>query len=132
MATKGKYLKLLLLVLSLPAIVIWPYTQAYPASQENRVNACGKGCCCCAMAIADTKPPLAGCGCRVGSLPNFPNPQDGLDHPDMSRQQLPQTSILEFSQLPLPDIKNDRGTDEQPENVSNSPPLYILNSTFLI
>ena len=132
MATKGKYLHFLLLALALPAIIIWPYTQAYPMVQNARSNTCGAGCCCCGKMAMDMDTPVAGCSCRVSRLPKLPNPPDGLDHPDMSRAQSPQSGDIEYTELILPAIPDHRPANDRPLDVSNSPPLYILNSVYLI
>ncbi len=129
---KGTYLRTLLLVLSLPAIIIWPFTRAYPISPETHPIACGMGYCCCERAAMETDVPMTSCDCRVCRLPKLPDPQDGLDHPDMSRVQTPPARDIEYAEFTLPIVVDHCPAIDRPDNVSNSPPLYILNSTFLI
>ena len=80
----------------------------------------------------DNDMPMPGCSCRVSKLPNLPNPQDGLDHPDMSRTQTLAADDIEYAEYVLPIVADHSKTGDRPDNVSNSPPLYILNSTYLI
>lgn len=116
------------------ALLISPVASVTAAASivVQKVSETGCGCCCCAPAQADSQESPHKCGCRISEeRPITEIPLDG-------NSSIPDHSV----KLPVVGDADADGVQSSLEvgvrsvrvevNKANSPPLFILNSAYLI
>jgi hypothetical protein len=116
----------------LMAIMAGPYSQALGSASASKASCSMANHCCCPMMDENADVMPDDCGCKVDKIPDLPGLPEGVE---ASQGHYGHNISLVAAGLPIP-IKpaDDHVTAQadEPESANNSPPLYILNASYLI
>jgi len=114
-------------------LIIGPFSQTILSIQLSECKCCNPCKCCCTQPEnRDFDEIHAKCGCEISDTPQIPQLPLGLNHEPISRVDI-SFSLIESRSFAFNFSINSRSHKSYDYSIGlKAPPLYLINSTFLI